>query len=108
MSEDRPPPEPKKTGGAKKPLWLLKQEERQKQPKLEGQAGDFKEKDATAMFSRSKDSYNLEIRATQKRKEEKRNEKKHKPVGEDAVKSKRRRVSTEQEDEDAGVSAYKT
>lgn len=108
MSEDRPPPEPKKTGGAKKPLWLLKHEERQKQPKLESQAGDFKEKDATAMFSRSKDSFNLEIRASKKRKEGKCNEKRHKLAKEDTVKSKRRRVSTEQEDEDAGVSADKT
>jgi hypothetical protein len=111
MSEDKPPLAPKKGGPSKKPKWLLEREEREaklKERELEGKADDKKENDATDMFSRSKDSYR-DIRAAEKRKEEKRKEeKKSKPAREDSAKSKRRRVSTEQEDEDAGAPARKT
>jgi hypothetical protein len=65
-----------------------------------------KEKDATDMFSRSKDFSKRVI--LKKPKEEQPTVKTLKPVNEEGIKSKRRHESTEAEDEDAGAPARKT
>lgn len=91
-----------------KPLWLLNREAAQKAAKMEVKPEDNKEKirDATDMFSRSKD-FKLP-QSSSRSKVEIKKEKKPKSVKEEGRKSKRRRNSTEQEDEDAGAPARKT
>ncbi|TLD39479.1 hypothetical protein E2P81_ATG00466 [Venturia nashicola] len=91
-----------------KPQWLVKQEAAQKAAKSEVKPEDKKEKikDATDMFSRSKDFKLPQISTRPKEKIKK--EKKSSKVKEEGRKSKRRRNSTEEEDEDAGAPARKT
>jgi len=92
---------------SKKPQWLLDQEARQKSAKTEVKAEGQKEKekDATNMFSRSKDFSKRII--LKKPKEEQPTVKTLKPAKEKSIKSKRRHESTETEDEDAGAPARK-
>lgn len=89
-----------------KPQWLLDREAAKKSVKTERKPEEKKEiKDATDMFSRSKD---FKLQQTSIRpKEEIKKEKKFKTVKEEGKKSKRRRNSTEEEDEDAGAPARK-
>ncbi|RDI87290.1 hypothetical protein Vi05172_g2933 [Venturia inaequalis] len=91
-----------------KPQWLLEQEAERKAAKTEVKPEDNKEKikDATDMFSRSKD-FKLPQISTRPKAEFKK-ERKPKKVKEEGKKSKRRRYSTEEEEEDAGAPARKT
>jgi hypothetical protein len=106
MSDVKAPAPPVKK--SKKPQWLLNQEARQKSVKKEGEAEaqEEKEKDATNMFSRSKDFSKRVI--LKKPKEEQPEVKTLNPAKEEGIKSKRRHESTEAEDEDAGAPARKT
>ncbi|QDS72805.1 hypothetical protein FKW77_006525 [Venturia effusa] len=90
-----------------KPQWLIDQEAAKKAARSEAAPENKKleVKDATDMFSRSKD-----FKPTQtptRAKEEIKKEKKVKIVKEEGRKSKRRRNSTEEEEERAGASARK-
>lgn len=90
-----------------KPQWLLDQEALPKPAKAEVKPEDKeKSKDATDMFSRSKDFKLTQI--STRPKAEVKKEKKPKTVKQDGKKNKRRRDSTEEEDEDAGAPARKT